>query len=416
MSRASTAPSSAAIGDEHPVERVLRQQPLPEAVVLVHVVVEVLVHHGAVVAPGVAAEQLVAAGARERHLHEARGQLGGVEVGVALPHARLLEVPGQARHHALHVAGLEDHLVVLGVEQVGHVLGLVALVEGQLEPGRRAQVEADRERLQLLELARGERGDRARVHAPAEIRADRHVRHELAVDRLVEEAVQLLQVLSGVAGLVGLGEVELHVVPRRADAVAGVHAHHRPGGEQGGAPEQRAVGEQVLEREVLRQRLEVQLGAPGRVREHALDLGGEHERLAEPRPVERLDPEPVARQRETPLVAVPDGQREHPVEALERLFAPGGERVEHDLGVAGRAEREAERLELSAQLLEVVDLAVVVEHVAAVGRDHRLAGRRARVEHGQPAVRQAERAVAVVTLPVRTAVAQRVRHPPQDDG
>ena len=64
-------PSSAAIGREHPLERVLGQQPLPEAVVLVDVVVEVVVHDGAVVAPGIAAEQLVAARPREHHLDEA---------------------------------------------------------------------------------------------------------------------------------------------------------------------------------------------------------------------------------------------------------------------------------------------------------------------------------------------------------
>jgi hypothetical protein len=50
-------------------------QPLPELVVLVDVVLEVLIDHGAVVAPGIAAEQFVATGAREDHLDELAGKL-----------------------------------------------------------------------------------------------------------------------------------------------------------------------------------------------------------------------------------------------------------------------------------------------------------------------------------------------------
>ena len=62
-------------------------------------------------------------------------------------------MPDEPRQHALHVAGLEHHLVVLGAEQVGHVLGPLALVERELEAGRGVQVEADGERLQVRQLA-----------------------------------------------------------------------------------------------------------------------------------------------------------------------------------------------------------------------------------------------------------------------
>ena len=57
-----------------------------------------------------------------------------------------------------------------------------------------------------------------------------------------------------------------------------------------------------------------------------------------------------------------------------------------------RAEADAQRLELGAQLLEVVDLAVVVEHEAPVGGEHRLVARGARVDDREPPVAEPERA------------------------
>ena len=101
---------------------------------------------------------------------------------------------------------------MLGPEQVGHVLGLLALVEAELDPRGRVQVEADRERPRVVgSCGRGDRGDRARVHAAAQVGPDRHVGDQLALDRLAEEPVELLQVLAGVAGLVGLREIEVPV-------------------------------------------------------------------------------------------------------------------------------------------------------------------------------------------------------------
>jgi hypothetical protein len=59
---------------------VVVHQALPEAVILVDIVVEVARYRAAVVAPGVAAEEFVAASARQHDLHELAGQLGRVEV------------------------------------------------------------------------------------------------------------------------------------------------------------------------------------------------------------------------------------------------------------------------------------------------------------------------------------------------
>ena len=196
---------------EHARDRRVRDQPLPEAVVLVDVVLEVVVDDRPVVTPRIAAEQLVAARSGEHDLDELRCELGGVEVRIALADARLLEMPHEPPHHALHVARLEHHLVVLGLEQVREVLGPFALVERELEARRRAQVESDGEGVQPLDLGRRERGDRARVGSAAEVGPDRHVGDELAVDGLAEQAIELLEVLLLGRRVGGLAEAEVPV-------------------------------------------------------------------------------------------------------------------------------------------------------------------------------------------------------------
>ena len=71
-------------------------QALPEHVVLVDVMLEMFVDRGTIVAPRISSEQLVAAGSRQHDLDEFAGQLGGVEIRVALSDAGLLDVPGEA--------------------------------------------------------------------------------------------------------------------------------------------------------------------------------------------------------------------------------------------------------------------------------------------------------------------------------
>ena len=76
----------------------------------------------------VAAEQLVAADARQDHLdvaaRELADQVGGDEGRVG---DRLVHVPQQLRQQADDV-GLDDDLVVLGAEQLGHAARIRQLV------------------------------------------------------------------------------------------------------------------------------------------------------------------------------------------------------------------------------------------------------------------------------------------------
>ena len=77
-------------------------------------------------------------------------------------------------------------------------------------------------------------------------------------------------------------------------------------------------------------------------------------------------------------------EREHAAQAREALRSPLPPGLEHDLGVAGRAERDSARRELAAQLAIVVELAVVTKRQAVLRE--RLRGRSREVDDGEPAV------------------------------
>jgi hypothetical protein len=137
------------------------------------------------------------------------------------------------------------------------------------------------------------------------------------------------------------------------------------------------------------QRIAVDAVVEIRMAPQRLQFGAEHQRVAGPAVVQRLLADAVARQPQAALAAVPQRQSEHAVAAAQAfLHAPGGERRQQHLGVGVAAEARTRRFESRAQLGEVVDLAVVGEHVAAIHRGHRLVPQRRQVEDAQALVRQ----------------------------
>ena len=66
----------------------------------------------------------------------------------------------------------------------------------------------------------------------------------------------------------------------------------------------------------------------------------------------------------------------------------------------------------------IVDLAIVIEHLAAIGREHRLVARRRQVDDRQPAMAEADAALAVDpdALVIRSPVLDRARHPREQLG
>ncbi len=120
------------------------------------------------------------------------------------------------------------------------------------------------------------------------------------------------------------------------------------------------------------QRGPVERARDGRVAEERLGLRREEEQPIVMPVVERLFPQPIARQEQAALGIVPDGEGEHAGEAVDARLAVDGVRVQDHLGVAPRSEPTPTGLQLGAQLAEVVDLAVEDDPVPPGGVAHRL--------------------------------------------
>ncbi|MNJ74081.1 hypothetical protein D3C77_709640 [compost metagenome] len=60
--------------------------------------------------------------------------MGNVKIGITLPYSRFFKVPSHLGEDAFHVSGLQDHLIVFGLEEIGHALGCLPFVEIQFYP------------------------------------------------------------------------------------------------------------------------------------------------------------------------------------------------------------------------------------------------------------------------------------------
>ena len=247
---------------------------------------------------------------------------------------------------------------------------------GVLELGRLPHAaEPDRERLHRLgHVARHQRDDQARVQPAAEHRAERHVAHEPHADRLVELAEQalgpLLHAQAALGGGRGIAPVAL--VPDLAAAdhepLARHHLAH--------VAQRRHRAGHVADAEVGGDRLEVELVGDEAAGDHALQLGPEHDEPVDDRVVQRLDPQAVAREHAAARPGVPHRDGVLAVQALAQLRAVRLVEMRQDLGVAARAEAVAVGLQLAAQRVVVVDLAVLGAPHAALLVGQRLVAAR----------------------------------------
>ena len=142
-------------------------------------------------------------------------------------------------------------------------------------------------------------------------------------------------------------------------------------------------------------------------RHQRLDLGGDVQPPGPSRPVQRLDAERVAGQVHALGHGVGDGHGELAAEPAHGLLAPAGEGGEHDGGVAAAGRAGKPR----GQVPVVEQLAVVAQHVPAVGRGPRLHGG-VPVDDPQPlgAGQQARSAADLQALAARR---ERGQHPPE---
>ena len=94
----------------------------------------------------------------------------------------------------------------------------------------------------------------------------------------------------------------------------------------------------VLVRQVAREGVPVELARDVGVDEQRLQLRGEQQPVREPRIVERLLAEAIARGEQPPRRRVPEDEGEHPVEPLEARRTVVLVRVQDDLRVGARGE------------------------------------------------------------------------------
>ncbi len=130
--------------------------------------------------------------------------------------------------------------------------------------------------------------------------------------------------------------------------------------------------------------------------------------VSDDRVVERLDAERVACDGDLFLVRVIEEEGEHASQFLYRFISPCDQRVEECFCVAVCPEDHAHGGEFGADVVIVVEFAVVCEDVASVRRGHRLAGCWGGVDDAQASVPYACAFVlpqaAVVRAPMGDAI------------
>jgi hypothetical protein len=361
----------------------------------------------------VAAEQLVPARPGEGDGHPGLPGCPAHEVGVDPVEGGLIDgregvgellLEGLLREHDVRVAALEDF---------GHLPGVAALVIG-------GQVEADGEGVHGAgrDLAR-ERRHRARIDAAGEEDAEGHVGDELHLDGTLELLPQLGHRGAAVrrrrqapvpaqtprvllASPVAPFEREDAGGGQEADALDdGIRAHHEAVPEIGGHGGGRKAARH------------------GAAREERAHLGGEQHRLLagalvpDHGPVQGLDAHRVAHEVDGAGPGIPQGQGEDATEALDAIDAPSPVGRENDLGVARGPEGLTQGLEIAADLLEVVDLAIERDGAPGPRVDHGLGPGFAQVDDGEPAVSEDDFLTAGVpqARPIGPAVPHGRAHP-----
>ncbi len=102
---------------------------------------------------------------------------------MAHAHPRVVHVPGDLFHGGRHVAGVQDDVVVLRLQDVGELLRQLPLVEALFDAVDVGQVETGGEGQQPRDRAAGHGHDRAAVHAAGEERAHLDVADQLPAHR-----------------------------------------------------------------------------------------------------------------------------------------------------------------------------------------------------------------------------------------
>ncbi len=302
----------------------------------------------------VAREQFVATLACQHDLHVVRRQpRNEIQRHARRVCQRLVLVPYQGRESLEEVIGTHHHLVVVGAIGVGDGTCVGELV--RLPLGERDGESLDR----VSDQPTHDRCDRGRVDPTREKHPQGNIRHQPHPHGLREALTEFrneILVPPILAFRTGVGEVpvpsNLHRAASPAQCVAGEQTSH--------AHEQRIGARGSMIGEVIRQHLVIQprRGCPHR--EQRLDLGRKVEGpVLRVHVVQRLHPQAIAGEKQLLPTTVPDGEREHPPQLVDRPRAILLVEAEESLGITPGAVAMTTSLQGDPEVLMVVDLTVV---------------------------------------------------------
>ena len=110
--------------------------------------------------------------------------------------------------------------------------------------------------------------------------------------------------------------------------------------------------------QIFRDGVAFELRPHARERQQRLDFGSDEETAIMARVIKRLNPHPIARAKEPPAPAVPDGKPEHAAQVVDAFLAVLFIEMNNGLGIAVGAVAMAARLQAGPQLGVVINLAV----------------------------------------------------------
>ena len=316
----------------------------------------------------------------------------------------LVLVPDEPRQRAEEVTVVDHDFVRIRADRARDLTCVFELAV-------RALLERDREGLErTVDHPGHQRGDRAAVEPAGEKHPERHVRHQPRPHRLLERVTESIDRLTLRERVVGRLVVDRRDIPPHARPGTSVFEDEKMSRQQTMNPfEQRLGAREIAGAQELGDGRFVGLGLDQTALEDGFDLRAEHQTIADDRPVERLDPEPVARQQQSPPRPVPDRKREHAAEPLEGAISPLLVGVEDRFSVAARLVAVSGRLEESPDLRVVVDLAVENDPDAVVLVGQRLLTR-GEIDDAETAMGQAGDLIAVQAGFVGSTVGDDVAH------
>ena len=125
--------------------------------------------------------------------------------------------------------------------------------------------------------------------------------------------------------------------------------------------------------------------------------------------MKRLHAQPITREEQALPPRIVKREGEHAVQPVEHRRAPRLPAVKQHFGIAIGAEDRALGLQLGANLLKIIDFAIVGDGDALVGGKHRLRAA-AEIDDRQPAMAEADAGRRPHPRSIRPAMREHVRH------